>query len=65
MVSFLQVAQALERRRAAPTEVAHSPRATPITHRYFDVRALREAFPSFEFTSLDDGLAQMVGVTDT
>jgi nucleoside-diphosphate-sugar epimerase len=64
VVSFLEVAQTLERLRTAPTEVTHSPRATPITHRYFDVRALREAFPSFEFTSLDDGLAQMIGVTD-
>ena len=63
-VSFLQVAQTLERLRVVPTEVVKSPRATPITHRYFDVSALREAFPSFEFTSLGEGLAEMVRATD-
>jgi len=39
-----------------PVEVTHTPRQNPVTHRHFDVTALRRAFPEFRFTNLDAGL---------
>lgn len=36
----------------------HLPRRQPITHRTFDIRTLRAALPSFEFTPLAEGLRQ-------
>jgi nucleoside-diphosphate-sugar epimerase len=37
-------------------EVVGTPRQNPITHRAFDVTAIRRAFPQFRFTSLEQGL---------
>lgn len=52
----------LERKGAAlfdrPIEIVTTPRQNPITHRHFDVGALRRAFPAFRFTPLEDGLAR-------
>lgn len=39
-----------------PIEIAGAPRQSPITHRHFDISALRRAFPEFRFTPLDEGL---------
>lgn len=52
----------LSRRIAAlldsPIDVIGTSRQTPITHRHFDVTAIHKAFPTFNFTSLDSGLAK-------
>lgn len=37
-------------------EVVHTPRKSPVTHRHFDIVALRKAFPEFRFTPLAEGL---------
>lgn len=44
----------------APHEVRiePSPRATPVTHRHFDITELIRTFPSFRFTPLRDGLLE-------
>lgn len=42
------------------TRIEPSARATPITHRHFDVSALTAAFPRFRPTTIDDGLARTV-----
>ncbi len=51
----------LARRVAAlfPTkvDVVGTPRQNPVTYRTFDVAALNRAFPQFQFTSLEKGLA--------
>ena len=39
--------------------IEHLPRQVPVTHRSFDVAACRAAFPDFDFTSLEEGLAQL------
>ena len=41
-----------------PATVAGTPRQNPVTHRHFDISALRRAFPDFVFTPLDEGLAK-------
>jgi UDP-glucose 4-epimerase len=41
---------------APKVEVVGTPRQNPITHRAFDVTAIRRAFPQFRFTSLEHGL---------
>ena len=41
-----------------PVEIIGAARQTSITHRYFDITALRKAFPTFALTSLEDGLAK-------
>ena len=38
--------------------IQSKPRSGPVTHRVFDVAALRAAFPSFRFTTLEEGLAR-------
>jgi len=40
-----------------PIAIVTAPRQNPITHRHFDISALRGAFPAFAFTRLEDGLA--------
>lgn len=42
----------------SPVDIVCTPRQNPITHRHFDISALRRAFPDFVFTSLEDGLAK-------
>lgn len=39
-----------------PVDVVHTERKNPVTHRHFDVVALRKAFPTFRFTDLATGL---------
>jgi nucleoside-diphosphate-sugar epimerase len=41
------------------------PRATPITHRHFDIAAVIRAFPTMRFTALQDGLRSMLTVPGT
>jgi hypothetical protein len=45
---------------AGDVVVEGSPRANPITHRHFDPIGMVEAFPTFAWTPLADGLAESV-----
>ena len=56
-VSYAELATRVAGLFLAPVEIAFTPRQTPITHRHFDVTALRRAFPAFVPTPLEDGLA--------
>jgi nucleoside-diphosphate-sugar epimerase len=38
-------------------EIVGTARQNPVTHRTFDITAIRRAFPKFRFTPLEDGLA--------
>lgn len=46
----------------APT-IKGSPRNSPVTHRHFDVTALRRAFPDFTFTALPDAIRQVAAAS--
>jgi len=53
--SFHDVARILAKRFSRPVEIASAPRASPITHRHYDVTNLIKAFPGYRFRSLEDG----------
>ncbi len=57
-ISFAGLARKVVALFDRPIEIVATPRQNPITHRHFDVIALRKAFPTFAFTPLDDGLAR-------
>ena len=57
-ISYAELARKVARLFDRPIAITGTPRQTPITHRHFDVTALRRAFPTFAFTTLDDGLAR-------
>lgn len=59
--SFREVAESVAA-LVPGTRIEPSARATPITHRHFDVSALNAAFPRFRPTGLEDGLARTVAV---
>jgi UDP-glucose 4-epimerase len=40
-------------------DIVHLPRNVPVTHRRFETRLLRTAFPDFRFTPPEDGLRDM------
>lgn len=58
--SFLEVAQAVGQACGDGVQIQRQPRATPITHRHFDVTAMWQAFPAFRVTGLSAGLAATV-----
>jgi nucleoside-diphosphate-sugar epimerase len=58
--SFLDVATAVAEACGNSVEIRMQPRAMPITHRHFDVTAVKRAFPAFPVTSLAAGLAVTV-----
>lgn len=41
-----------------PVKIECSPRNNPVTHKAFDTTALIKAFPTFKFTSLEEGLGE-------
>ena len=57
-ISYAEVARKVAALFDKPIEIAGTTRQTPITHRHFDVTALRKAFPTFVLTPLEDGLAK-------
>jgi len=57
-VSYAELAVKVAALFERPIDVGATPRKTPITHRHFDVAAVRKAFPTFTFTPLDRGLAK-------
>jgi UDP-glucose 4-epimerase len=58
-VSFMALARLVAARFETPVEIRTTPRQTAVTHRHFDVSALRRAFPEFAFTTLEEGLARV------
>ena len=62
-VTFHKVAETVQAGMARldrQIEIKCTPRKTPITYKHFDVTELVKAFPSFEFTSLSEGIAKVV-----
>jgi nucleoside-diphosphate-sugar epimerase len=57
-ISYAELAREVAALFDGPIEVVGTPRQNPITHRHFDVTALRKAFPTFRFTLLEKGLAK-------
>ena len=56
-ISFADLAEKVAALFDKPIEIVRTPGQSPITHRHFDIAALRKAFPEFTLTSLDRGLA--------
>lgn len=56
-ISFFDLARKIASFFDKPIEIAYSSRRAPITHRSFDVTAIYKSFPTFTFTSLEEGLA--------
>lgn len=54
-VSYLELAGKIAR-FVDDVHIDSLPRQVPVTHRHFDITALRRAFPTFVFTPLDVGL---------
>ena len=57
-ISYAELAKKVAALFDKPIEIVGTSRQTPITHRHFDVIALRKAFPAFVFTPLEEGLAK-------
>jgi nucleoside-diphosphate-sugar epimerase len=57
-VSYAELARHVAALFDRDVTVAGTPRQNPVTHRHFDVTALRQAFPTFVFKPLADGLAR-------
>lgn len=55
--SAVEVVKAIEKIVGVPLEVCYQRRATPATHRSFNIEALVRAFPDFEPTPLLDALS--------
>ena len=55
-VTFAELAEKIASLFDKPIDIVGTPRQNPITYRHFDVTALREAFPTFAFTSMEAGL---------
>ena len=58
--SFGEVAQTVQLVLSKSFSIEGSPRRSPITHRHFDITALCKVFPSFSFTTLEQGLREVV-----
>ncbi len=56
-VSFGDLARMVAGRFSSPVEIEMLPRQSAITHRQFDASGLREAFPDFRLTPLEDAIA--------
>jgi len=57
-ISFRDLAQSIVRLASSPVQMECLPRATPITHRHFDVSLRLKEFPEFHTTSFEAGLAE-------
>lgn len=57
-ITYAELARRVAAQFEGPIEIVGTPRRSPVTHRHFDIAALRKAFPRFVFTPLDDGLAK-------
>jgi nucleoside-diphosphate-sugar epimerase len=57
-VSFADLAKMVASHFPNEIEIVSLPRQMPVTHRRFDAGAIARAFPEFQPTSLDDGIAR-------
>jgi UDP-glucose 4-epimerase len=57
-ISYADLARRVATLFDKPIFLDSAPRQNPITHRHFDITAVRKAFPAFVFTPLEDGLAK-------
>lgn len=57
-ISYAELAKKVAALLDNPIDITSTSRQTPITHRHFDVTAIYKAFPTFNFTPLDKGLAK-------
>ena len=57
-ISYAELAKKVAALLDKPIDIIGTSRQTPITHRHFDVTAIHKAFPTFNFTPLDKGLAK-------
>lgn len=55
-VSYRGLARMIATLSDRPVEIVAGPRRQPVTHRHFDVTALRRAFPDFRMLPLEEGL---------
>ncbi|HUI17740.1 MAG TPA: SDR family oxidoreductase [Alphaproteobacteria bacterium] len=58
-LNFLEVARLVAAQFAPAPEIVFTPRTQPITHRHFDITALRRAFPTFRMTAHADAIARV------
>lgn len=58
-VSFGELARMIASLCDEPVHIESQPRQGPVTHRHVDITALVRAFPTFQWTSLAAGLAEM------
>ncbi len=56
--SFYDVAHLVAGQFGGTVEVICTARNAPITHRSFDIAAIRKAFPDFDFMALEEGIAR-------
>ena len=59
-VSFMEVAELIAKKVGPAVQVEGSPRANPITYRHFDITSTIQAFPQFQWTSLDVGVTALL-----
>jgi UDP-glucose 4-epimerase len=59
-VSFMDVARTVSDKLGVKENITCLPRAQPITHRHFDVTLTHQAYPSFVYTAVVDGLARTI-----
>jgi nucleoside-diphosphate-sugar epimerase len=58
-IAYADLAKSVAALFAEPVEVAGTPRQNPVTHRHFDITAMRRAFPDFAFTPLARGIEEV------
>ena len=61
-ISFVDVAEMIVAAATRPVTIEFRPRASPITHRHFDLSASIKAFPDFAATSFSTGIQSMVNL---
>ena len=57
--SFYEVAEIAARQFGSSIEIITTPRASPITHRHYDVTSAIKAFPDFRCMALEHGVARV------
>ncbi len=61
-LSFLELAEAICRQVNFKVACEHLSRTQPIWHRRFNIEALRNAFPQFQFSTLEKNLQKLIAV---
>ena len=58
-LSFYEVAELVAKQFGKTIQIVTVPRASPVTHRHYDVTNLIKAFPDFQFIGLEEGIVRM------